>query len=357
LIQEQETLGIVPLFWNDEELADDGAAILPRYRRLEWAMQILQGHKDIVLDLAFSPDGAMLASASKDGTVRLWHFPTGTPGAVLQGLQAASLCLAFSPDGRWLALTGFHFGLVPAAAAWVWDLTDPHRRIELPVSGNSPNVYQWPIALAFTPECSQLVLTGYRRSGWNGQSFTEELALLRRWQVRGWAELPAADFELQAASGGIFARWALDLRLALLATPALLQPDRSVVIWDLQTTTERFRVAGYAEAMNFSPDGRRFAVGGNSALAVYDIAEQKPIASWKHPGRRKVQSLAFSPDGRTLATVSNDTAARFWQADTGREKTAYGWDIGPLKAVAFAPDGLRAAASGKKGTIVVWDVD
>ena len=60
---------------------------------------------------------------------------------------------------------------------------------------------------------------------------------------------------------------------------------------------------------------------------------------------------------RPLATVSNDTVVRFWDPDTGQEKAAYGWQIGPLKAVTFAPDGQRAAASGKKGTIIVWDVE
>jgi WD40 repeat protein len=90
---------------------------------------------------------------------------------------------------------------------------------------------------------------------------------------------------------------------------------------------------------------------------VYDISRQQPIASWKNPTRKYVQSVAFAPDGRTLATVSNDTVARFWDTDTGRETVAYTWNIGPLKAVAFAADGLRAAASGKKGTIIVWDVE
>ena len=55
--------------------------------------------------------------------------------------------------------------------------------------------------------------------------------------------------------------------------------------------------------------------------------------------------------------VSKDTTARLWDAATGREVAGYAWDVGPLNAVAFAADGMRAAVSGKKGTILVWDVD
>jgi WD40 repeat protein len=37
----------------------------------------LQGHSDLVEDIAFSPDGKLLASASYDKTIRIWQIETG----------------------------------------------------------------------------------------------------------------------------------------------------------------------------------------------------------------------------------------------------------------------------------------
>lgn len=62
----------------------------------------LQGHTNFVLGLAFSPDGARLASSGWDGKAYVWDITTGeaittfnakTPTAMLVGI-------AFSPDGK-----------------------------------------------------------------------------------------------------------------------------------------------------------------------------------------------------------------------------------------------------------------
>ena len=63
----------------------------------------LAGHHDFVSGLAFSPDGATLATGSMDGTIRLWRTADGAAAGFLPGHLEDVDDLAFSPDGRTLA--------------------------------------------------------------------------------------------------------------------------------------------------------------------------------------------------------------------------------------------------------------
>ncbi|MEK7674976.1 MAG: serine/threonine-protein kinase [Verrucomicrobiota bacterium] len=75
-------------------------------------LDLLRGHKGRVTKVAFSPDGRTVATVSSDQTVRLWNLKTRREVAVLRGHPGEPL--AFSPDGQWLASGSIHFWRAPS---------------------------------------------------------------------------------------------------------------------------------------------------------------------------------------------------------------------------------------------------
>jgi hypothetical protein len=96
----------------------------------ELHQDVLGGHARAVDCLAFSPDGRWLASASRDGPIRLWDLHESGPGLELHHLAGRPLCLAFTADSRGLA-TGHEDGRVCLWAFRESRLVWEHRRLGL----------------------------------------------------------------------------------------------------------------------------------------------------------------------------------------------------------------------------------
>ncbi|QKX60474.1 uncharacterized protein TRUGW13939_07619 [Talaromyces rugulosus] len=117
-------------------------------------LKVLKGHSKLVNAIAFSPDGRLIASASCDGTIWLWDAITGTEQRVLKGHSEWVDALAFSPEGHpnWVNAVVFSpDGRLIASASGdgtirLWDaITDTKQRV---LKGHSDSVN----AVAFSPD-------------------------------------------------------------------------------------------------------------------------------------------------------------------------------------------------------------
>src|SRR4051812_35663808 len=113
-------------------------------------MLVLQGHRDVVRSVAWSPDGQTLASGSADRTVKLWGV---TAGRVLRTLETRSTgpveAVAFRPDGQTLAV-GTGQGTVK-----LWQVARPRDALSL--KGHAEGVR----SLAYSPDGTALATGGW----------------------------------------------------------------------------------------------------------------------------------------------------------------------------------------------------
>ena len=309
----------------------------------------LQYQKQI-LALAFSPDGAMLASGGKDNTVRLWNNASDSEPIVLQKHTGWTNVLAFSPDGKILASGSTD------KTVQLWDTTTGAPIATLTGHLNGIN------ALGFSPDGTTLA------SGSTDGT-------IRFWNIETRDALATPIIGHTEWIKGV-------TLLNDSATLASVAFNGAITFWDVKTSQKTtHQIAGHRDwlaTLAFSPDGTQLAsIGADSTMVVgfgrvtkpdslirlTDVSTGHEVATLKDkPG---VSNLVFSPDGKTVA-FGNHGEIRLWNTETGTVLNTSPSDpknnlperLEPeISALAFSPDGKKLVSGTMDGNIQMWNTE
>lgn len=293
-------------------------------------MLVWQAHKARIRHMAFSPDGAELATtAGTSKFVSLWRAATGEPTGKLAAHTTHARAVAYSPDGRFLASTQ------NTTTAHVWDRATGTIAAALHTEG-------WRIeSVAFRPDSSAVaVRQGSLVGEWMCADFSgpkEPLEPGARFDV--WVGMSQ---QMQFSPCGRYFAAGNSLFDAVERAPIRRLPDQGGTAHPAQ--------------LCFSPDGNTLAVVYGLRIRLLGIpsGEEKAVLRG-HPNY--IHAIGFMPDGRTVISAGADGIVRVWDAATGTETRQHDWGIGKVCVAAVSPDGMLCAAGGENGKIVVWDLD
>ena len=269
------------------------------------------GHKREVNAIAFSPSGKLLASASNDDTFKLWDIEKKELVYSYEDEGVDIEDVAFSSDGKYLAYSvdGNYIG--------IWDIENKERLTSISEHKDTA------LSIAFNPDGQQFAFAG---------------------------------------------------------------KDKNIILMtDYKDENTYFKFIGHSKKINsiaFSPNGKLIVSAAlDGLIKIWDVKSQT-LATTLHGHKTEVGSVVFSKDGKKLASASLDGSVKLW--DLGNYSLIHSfngfWDSKDTKkdqlqvqdvvrfydmprstngvhSVAFSPDGNRLVATFQDETIKQWDAN
>jgi WD40 repeat protein len=336
-------------------------------------------------DLAFSPNGKLVATGSGGPVLRLFEAATGKEQARSSGHRGPVSALVIAADGKTIVSKGADNTIRR------WDAATGKELNHFTVPGGTTVV-------AFSPDAASVALGNIDNSIRVHETATGKEVYQAKGHANGIAAIAFSPDGKTMASRG-------SADNAIRLYDAVKGSDLKQITVQVENAAPnpggglvRAAFLGGNASLVFSPDGRTVAstVGGANAaqwqiigapgaggpgnvIHLWDVTTGKVARKIGLPQQRSVTSMAFSPDGRVLATENADGTISLWEVASGKERMHLGkagaaqpaagrpalmiagggfGQFGGAAAttLAFAPDGRTLVARSGDQSIRVWDV-
>lgn len=279
----------------------------------------LENHGDNVNDVVFSPDGNIIATASKDKTIKLWS-KEGKEIKTLQGHQGGVKTVTFSPNGNIIA-SGSQDKTIK--------LWSKEGKEIYTLKGHQGDVNR----IKFSPDGNTIATASWDKT------------------VKLWSRAGKYIKTIHGHKDGVF-----DVNFSPDGnTIATASGDETVKLWNKEGKELQI-LYGHKGGVNcaiFSPDGNTIATAGWDKTIKLWSKEGKLIRSFPAHDDT-INKLSFSPDGKIIASASSDKTVKLWNLNGQQLDVLHGHDEQVL-SVAFSPDSKQIASASLDKTVKLWN--
>lgn len=246
-------------------------------------IRTLSGHTDWIGGIEWSPDGRMLASTSKDRTIKIWNTQTGQCLHTLRSPKGGLNSIAFDPTSQTIA--AFDFDQIK-----LWK-TDNGKPIGSFSGGGGGE------GLAFDPSGRIIAVAAYQVVN---LFKAESGRLLETLEIQAFSKCYSIAFD---PSGRVLAAGC----------------ENEIRLWETQSWRLLHSLksnSGEVYSISFDPTGRTLATSGHRIVQMWSVDDGRLIRTLEgHTGL--IDSLAFSNASPLLASRSNDRTIRLWHSSSG----------------------------------------
>ncbi|WP_427157181.1 eIF2A-related protein [Aliinostoc sp. HNIBRCY26] len=321
------------------------------------------GHQQQVNAIVFHPNGRILASASDDGTIKIWS----TDGRLIENIitQSRLTAIAFSPNGKYLAVASADYSL--KIYAFDTGCLSPNC---IKIIQNIPVHTNVITDIIFSPDSSMIATSSFDATI---KLWRVDGKLINTWIAHnGWVNsITFSPDSKIIASGGedkLLKLWRTDNGQLIQTLPGHTASitsvkfshdgkylvtgsrDQTIKLWNEQGKLIQTLI-GHNNQVNhvdFSLDSQ----------IIVSASADETIKLWRLDGKliktisghgEQVQDVKFSPNSQYIASASRDKTIRLWQV-----KPEITSALNNVQDLQFSPDGKIFVSAGWDGKVTIW---